>query len=279
MVMAVGLQAMLLSASKASARTLLRLAPLPRGGEGGNTSNSRPRPFGEEGVRQPTDGVRGFPCHSIAEWFVVFALLISVTAPAKTARAQKPDYLSDEEEDKVRDAQEPSERIVVYLTLAQSRLDRIEDFRSKPMDPQYDNGAYIDHLLNEYISLTGDLKNWIQDQYDRRGDMRRGLQKVLEMGPKQLDMLRRIQESPDKYAADYAKSLREAKEDFADALDGATKALGDQVKMFGELKREEKAEAQSEKVRTKEEKKRSKEEEKLRKKERKQNPPSDDDRN
>ena len=207
---------------------------------------------------------------------LVLALFMSLTASGMTPREQKPDYVSDEEEDKIRDAQDPSERIEVYLTLAQTRLDRIEEFRSKPMDPQYDNGAYIDHLLDEYISLTDDLKNWIQDQYDRRGDMRKGLRKVLEMGPKQLDELRHIQASPDAYAADYAKSLRDAKDDFTDALDGATKALGEQVKMFGELKRDEKAGAQAEKDRTKEEKKRSKEEEKLRKKERKQNPPAED---
>ena len=208
---------------------------------------------------------------------LVLALLMSLASPARTAREQKPDYLSDEEEEKIRDAQEPSERIEVYLALAQTRLERIEEFRSKPMDPQYDNGAYIDHLLDEYISITEDLKNWIQDQYDRRGDMRKGLHKVLEMGPKQLEDLRRIQESPDAYAADYAKSLRDARDDFTDTLDGATKALGDQVKMFGELKQNEKAEAQAEKERTKEEKKRSKEEEKLQKKERKQNPPTDSD--
>jgi hypothetical protein len=206
---------------------------------------------------------------------LLLALFMALSVSAMAAQKQKPDYLSDEEEDKIREAQEPSERIEVYLTLAQSRLDRIQDFRSKPMDPQYDNGAYIDHLLDQYISLTDDLKNWIQDQYDRRGDMRQGLRKVLEMGPKQLDELRQIQAKPDAYAADYAKSLRDAKDDVTDALDGATKALGDQVKMFGELKREEKAEAQSEKERLKEEKKRNKEEEKLRKKERKEAPPAD----
>jgi hypothetical protein len=210
---------------------------------------------------------------------LVFALLMSVRVPAVTAQAQKPDYVSEEEEDKIRDAQEPSERIEVYLTLAQSRLDRIQEFRSKPMDPQYDNGAYIDRLLDEYISLTDDLKNWIQDQYDRGGDMRKGLRKVLETGPKQLDDLRRIQESPDAYAADYARSLRDAKDEVTDALDGATKALGDQVKKLGELKRDEKAEAQSEKERIKEEKKRNKEEEKLKKKEQKQHPPPDSDEN
>jgi len=209
---------------------------------------------------------------------LVLALLMPLAAPAMTALAQKPDYISDEEEDKIREAQEPSERIELYLTLAQSRLDRIEGFRSKPMDPQYDNGAYIDHLLDEYISLTDELKNWIQTQYEHRSDMRKGLRKVLEIGPKQLTDLQRIQASPDAYAADYVKSLGDAKDDLTDALDGATKALGDQVKMFGELK-SEKAEAQSEKDRLKEEKKRSKEEEKLRKKERKQAQPADNDEN
>ena len=204
---------------------------------------------------------------------LVLALLMPLTAPAMTALTQKPDYISDEEEDKIREAQEPSERIELYLTLAQSRLDRIEGFRSKPMDPQYDNGAYIDHLLDEYISLTDNLKNWIQDQYDRRGDMRRGLRKVLELGPKQLHDLGRIQESPDAYTADYVKSLGEAKDDLTDTLDGATKALAEQVKIFGELKSEN-AQAQSEKDRTKEEKKRNKEEEELRKKERKKAPPA-----
>jgi len=204
---------------------------------------------------------------------------MAVSVPGMTAQAQKPDYVSDEEEDKIRDAQEPSERIEVYLALAQSRLDRIEEFRSKPMDPQYDNGAFIDHLLDQYISLTDDLKNWIQDQFDRGGDMRKGLRKFLEMGPKQLDDLRRIQESHDDYSAEYARSLRDAKDDVTDALDGATKALGEQVKTLGELKRDEKAEAQSQKDRIKEEKKRNKEEEKLKKKEQKQNPPPDSDNN
>ncbi len=212
-----------------------------------------------------------------APLMLVIALLMLATAPAATALAQKPDYLSDEEEEKIRDAQDPSERIDVYLVLTQSRLDRIASFRSKPMDPQYDNGAYVDHLLDEYISLTDDLKNWIQDQYDHKGDMRKGLRKALEAGPKQLEDLRRIQDAPDAYAADYAKSLRDARENFTDTLDGATKALGDQIKSFGEIRENEKADAKAEKERTREEKKRSKEEERLRKKQQKQNPPDEDD--
>lgn len=212
---------------------------------------------------------------SKAGWVLTLLMLLAVSTA--TALTEKPDFLSDEEEDKVRDAQDPTARIVLYLDFAQNRLEKIENFRSKPMDPEYDNGAYIDHLLDEYISITDALKNWIQEQYDRRADMRKGLTKVLEGGPRQLAELRRIKESPDRYAADYAKSLGDARDDLTDALDGATKALGGQVKMFGDLKTEANAESQAEKARMKEEKKRTKEEEKLLKKQRKQAPPSQND--
>jgi uncharacterized phage infection (PIP) family protein YhgE len=200
--------------------------------------------------------------------------------PAMIVRAQTGDFLTPQEEDRLRAAQSPSDRIEVYLDLAQARLEHIEDFRRKPMDPKYDNGAYLDQLLGQYIELTEELKNWIQDQYDRQADMRRGLRKLLETGPRQLEELHRIKQSPDAYAAAYGKSLREATDDLTDALDGAAKALGDQEKKFGELKREEKAAARTAKERAKEAKKQAEEEKKLRKKQqKKQGVPGDSDQN
>ena len=103
--------------------------------------------------------------------------------------------------------------------------------------------------------------------------MRAGLKKVLEMGPHQLEQLRHAEQSSDPYAAGYRKSLSDAIDDFTDALDGATKALSEQTKVFGELKREEKADAQTVKDREKEEKKRTKDESRLRKKEHEKGPP------
>ena len=91
------------------------------------------------------------------------------------------------------------------------------------------------------------------------------------------NQLRHADQSPDPYTAAYRKSLNDAIDDFTDALDGATKALSDQVKLFGELKREEKADAQAVKDRAHEEKKRTKEEVKLRHKEHEKGPPTDPD--
>jgi hypothetical protein len=203
---------------------------------------------------------------------VVMLLVLNLGA---LVRGQTGDFLSEEEEDKLREAQDPSERIEVYLSLSQARLTRIEDFRDKPQDPTYDTGAYLDRVMGQYISLTDELKNWIEDQYERQGDMRRGLHKLLEIGPKQLEELRHMQQTPDPYIADYRKSLGDAIDDLTDALDGGTKALADQQKRFGDLKREEKADARAAKEREKEEKKRTKDEKKLRKREHKKGVPAE----
>lgn len=192
---------------------------------------------------------------------------------------QKADYLSDEEQDKLRETQDPSERIKLFLAIEQSRLDRFENFRTQPQEDKYDNGGYLDGLLGQYISVNDEMKNWIEDQFDRNGDMRLGLRALLDAGPKQLEQLRRLQQTPDPHTADFAGSLRDAIADLTDALDGATQALGEQEKKFGALKKEEKAEAQANKDRTREEKKRTKEEKKFKKKEHKSGVPADSDVN
>lgn len=191
--------------------------------------------------------------------------------------ADKPDFLSDDEVSKVREAQDPSERIELYLTFAQARLERFDDYRNRPPNPDYDIPGYLSTQLDEYIRITDALKNWIEDHYDRREDMRAGLKKFLEVGAQQVDELQHAEESTDPYSAGYRKSLEDALDDFSDALDGATKALSEQSKLFGELKAEEKTDDQTIKVRAKEEKKLSKEENRLRKKEHEKGPPTDPD--
>ncbi len=178
--------------------------------------------------------------------------------PAAKIRAQQGDFLSDEEEDALRDAQDPGRRIEVYLELEQTRLDKVDEAR--------DNPAKIHVLLSQYISLNEEMKNWIQTQYDHHGDMRKGLRTLLDKGPQQLDALKQIGLWPGTAGSPYERDVRDAQDSLTDALDGGTHAFADQQKMFGELKREQKADAKEAKAKIKEEKKRNKEEEKLRKK-------------
>lgn len=206
---------------------------------------------------------------------MIFALFVALAAGL--ARAQTGDYLSEDEQEQVRDAQDPSQRIGLYLSLAQLRLTRFDDYRDRPADPNYDVAGYLETQLDQYIHITDALKDWVADHFDRREDMRAGLKKVVEDGQRQIDELRRAEDSSDPYAAGYHKSVEDALDDFSDALDGATKALSEQSKIFGELKREEKADAQTIKDREKDEKKQSKVEGRLRKQEHEKGPPTDPD--
>jgi hypothetical protein len=204
------------------------------------------------------------------------ALLLAISLPTAWG-AEKADYLTDAEIDRLRDAQEPSERIAAYLEFAQVRLERFDDYRERPVNPDYDVAGYLDTQLDQYIRITDALKDWIEDHYNHQIDMRAGLIKFLETGPHEIDQLQHIEQSSDPYSAGYHQSLMDALDDFTDALDGATKALSDQTKQFGELKREEKATAQTIQENEKEEKKRARDEGKLRKKDHEQGPPTDKD--
>jgi hypothetical protein len=200
---------------------------------------------------------------------IVAATACIVLLQALHARAQKGDFLSDEEEDALRDAQDPGLRIEVYLKLQQARLDQIPDTRTSPEKTHV--------LLSQYLSLNEEMKDWIQNAYDHHGDMRKGLRTLLDQGPQQLDLLKQIGMWPETAGAVYERDVHDAIDSMTDALDGGTKAFADQQKMFGKLKRERQLSAEEAKEKIKEEKKRNKEEERLRKKMERQSKSDDND--
>ncbi len=201
---------------------------------------------------------------------------LSVADPAPSRK--KSEYLTDDEQDKLREEQDPGARLLLYVQFAQARLDLFTNFRAAPADPaQYKSGKYLDDLLGQYVAIDDEMKDWIEDQYDRAGDMRKGLHALIEQGPRQLEQLQSFEQRPDQFSSEYQSSLHDAIDDINDTIDGATQALATQEKKLGELQREQKVQQQTAKVQAKEEKKRSKEEKKLQKKERKKSGESDDD--
>ena len=206
-------------------------------------------------------------------------MLVFLVAPVMLAPVQKGDFLTGDEEDKLREAQDPSDRIEVYIELAQVRLERLDKYRREPAHSEYDVEVFLNKQLDEYLSLNEELRNWIDEQAERHGDMRRGLRKLLESHAKQLEQLRGIRQAPGAYASAYASSLQDALRDVTDLLDGATRALADQQKQFAESKDQEKAATRLSKERLKEEEKRTKEEQKLRKQQRRKRAPPDADSN
>lgn len=225
--------------------------------------------------------LRSRPLVRVVKTSLLSGLLLVATASAEAFQLHEvdPASLTQEEEDRVRDAQDPSERIGVYLELAGERLERFNATRATPPDPSDPTyrGETLNRLLAQYIALDDELKNWIEDQYDTDHDMRKGLRALINQAPQQLAQLTEDSRTPDHFNADYHQDLTDAITDMNDTLNGATRALADQEKKYGALKREEEQDARSAKVAAKDEKKQEKAERKLRKKQKQQAVPEDED--
>jgi hypothetical protein len=191
---------------------------------------------------------------------LIVALVVALPLWSKPFQAEKRATLSDDEQDLLRDEQNPSKRIEVYLKLEDSRIARLDSAKDDPDE--------LNALLSDYVAVVEEMKSWVQYQFDQQGDMRPGLRQFLARGPQHLNLLRRLEPASGVAPPEYADNLRDAIDDLNDALDGSAKAFSDQQKHFGELKQEEKADARATKERIKEEKKRQEEEKKLRKRER-----------
>lgn len=205
--------------------------------------------------------------------------LVLVFFSGMSVAAQQRASLSPAETEKLRDTQDPGERIKVYLDLMQTRLSTFEAYRGRPVNPEYLTGKFLNEVLGQYVDLDDELKDWIQYQYNRDGDMRSGLRALLDRAPRQLQELKHARATPDPYTPKYSDTLGDAVADLEDTLNGAASALEGQEKKLGALKQRAKAAKNESKSEIKAEKKRIKEEEKLRKREEKKQGASSSDNN
>ncbi|HUZ46601.1 MAG TPA: hypothetical protein VMW54_08185 [Terriglobia bacterium] len=195
------------------------------------------------------------------------SVIVFLLVAAPRAYPQQRDPLNSAERNRLRDAQDPSERIKVYLSIGQTRLNRIDGLQDISPQAEEAVGGQAGELLQQYISIDNELKDWIQYQFDHNGDMRSGLRQLLSEGSRQLQQLQHFRS----YAGvrKDSGSLRDAIANLNDTIDGATAALASQEKKFPAMKRDAKAGARALKKARKAEAKRNKEEEKLNKQEEK----------
>lgn len=104
-------------------------------------------------------------------WLMMAAALALGGAPA---RAQEPDYLTPEEVQLVRDAQEPNKRIALFLRFADERLQSFESaLAGVPGEKALDGGALKDRL-NDFIRAVDDTADALEVALERGGvDLRK----------------------------------------------------------------------------------------------------------
>ncbi|MGC2330946.1 MAG: hypothetical protein WA581_05810 [Candidatus Acidiferrales bacterium] len=128
------------------------------------------------------------------------------------------DYLSDEEADKIRDADTPAERIKLYVAFAEDRLKKV-DYELKRTVPEARESEILNGLLNGYAGCIDDGADQIQVAEDKQMDIRDALKL---MDTKEKEFLETLQ----KYDKG-APHLDDYRDTLEDAIDGTKDAISD----------------------------------------------------
>lgn len=160
---------------------------------------------------------------SLARKFVLLAasavtagLFIPQLRTAGSLEAATRDFLTAEEIDQVRLAQEPNERVQLYLKFAQSRLAQVTQLLSKERSGR---SALVHDLLEDYIGIVEALDTVGDDALRRKIDMTKGMLVVVPGERELLAQLKKLDEGEYTDRDRYEFVLDEAIDVTADSID------------------------------------------------------------
>jgi hypothetical protein len=139
----------------------------------------------------------------------------AILATGIPAFAQK-DFLTSDEVEKVREAQEPNERLKLYVLFARQRLDQLQRLLEKDKKGR---SLLVRELLEDYTSIIDALDTVSDDALKRGADNTLGVNAAREAEHKFLTQLQKIKDRPPTDVDMYNAALTEALAATSDSLD------------------------------------------------------------
>jgi hypothetical protein len=166
--------------------------------------------------------------HRIPSLIVLASLVLAgLAATCKASpQPQVKDYLSEEESNKIRDADTPAKRIKLYVSFADDRLKKFDYELNRPT-PQRRRAEILNVLLNGYTGCMDDGSDQIDVAREKQMDIHESL-KLMET--KYKEFLAQLE----KYDAG-APDLDMYKDTLEDAIEGTKDALSEVAEALKEM--------------------------------------------
>jgi hypothetical protein len=156
----------------------------------------------------------------------MLAILLGI-ARATAARPQLHDYLSPEEAGKIRDTQDPSDRIKLYMSFAEDRLQKF-DYELNRTVPERNLSEVLNSLLHAYEDCMDDADDQIADARYKQADIKDALKLMDAKSKTFLAQLKKYSKTG-RYLSDYSDTLQDAIDSTTDALSDVAQAQKDML--------------------------------------------------
>ncbi|MBZ5577431.1 MAG: hypothetical protein LAP40_12795 [Acidobacteriia bacterium] len=137
------------------------------------------------------------------------------------------DFLTADEIDQVKDAQEPVLRLKLYAKFAKQRVDLVQNLISKD---KAGRSIMIHDTLEDYSKILDAIDDVTDDALIRKRDVALGLQAVVATEKQILPVLQKIRDSQPKDLSRYDFALQQAIETTQDSLQASQEDAGERTK-------------------------------------------------